>query len=222
MEQFIYQVQKVFLIMFFYFRFGCQKTRLTNFLDSDDIRYMLEAFKALGVRYTVLKNGTYCEVEGVNGQLNTPHPIELMTGNKETVMRFLTAVLSLSQSDAVLTVGALMRERPMASLVDALCQGNAQITYLEKNFSPLHPRGGNLTLRGNVSSQFLTALLIMAPLAEQDTAIEVKGFLVSKPYVEIRLLLMRIFWISVTHKHYRIFNIKARQKLQSPGYYRIE
>ncbi len=79
------------------------KTRLTNFLDSDDTRYMLEALKALGVRYTVSKNGTCCEVEGVNGPLNTPHPIELMTGNAGTVMRFLTAVLSLGQSDVVLT-----------------------------------------------------------------------------------------------------------------------
>ncbi|AWK16435.1 3-phosphoshikimate 1-carboxyvinyltransferase [Candidatus Hamiltonella defensa] len=203
------------------------KTRLTNFLDSDDTRYMLEALKALGVRYTVSKNGTCCEVEGVNGPLNTPHPIELMTGNAGTVMRFLTAVLSLGQSDVVLTGGARMKERPMDPLVDALRQGNAQITYLEKkNSPPLRLRGGfrggNLTLRGNISSQFLTALLIMAPLAEQDTAIEVQGFLVSKPYVEMTLHLMRVFGIRVTHKHYRTFNIKAHQKFKSPGHYRIE
>jgi len=131
MEQFIYQVQKVFL-MVYQVIYGAGTTRLTNFLDSDDTRYMLEALKALGVRYTVSKNGTCCEVEGVNGPLNTPHPIELMTGNAGTVMRFLTAVLSLGQSDVVLTGGARMKQRPMDPLVDALRQGNAQITYLEK------------------------------------------------------------------------------------------
>lgn len=107
------------------------KTRLTNLLDSDDTRYMLEALKALGVHYRLSEKARCCEIEGVGGPLKAPRAMQLMLGNAGTV-RFLTAVLSLGQSDVVLTGEARMKERPIDPLVDALRQGNARIIYLEK------------------------------------------------------------------------------------------
>lgn len=129
-------------------------------------------------------------------------PLSLFLGNAGTAMRPLAAVLCLGNSDIVLTGEPRMKERPIGHLVDALRQGGAQIDYLEQeNYPPLRLRGGfrggELTVDGRVSSQFLTALLMTAPLAEQDTTIRIMGDLVSKPYIDITLHLMKAFGIDV-------------------------
>ncbi len=106
-------------------------------------------------------------------------------------MRPLAAALCLGSNDIVLTGEPRMKERPIGHLVDALRQGGAQIDYLEQeNYPPLRLRGGfqggNVEVDGSVSSQFLTALLMTAPLAPQDTVIVIKGDLVSKPISTLR------------------------------------
>ena len=202
-------------------------TVLTNLLDSDDVRYMLNALSALGVSYTLSADRTRCEVTGVGGPLISDAPQELFLGNAGTAMRPLAAALCLGANDLTLTGEPRMKERPIGHLVDALRQGGAQIEYLEQeNYPPLRLRGGftggNVEVDGSVSSQFLTALLMTAPLAAQDTTITIKGDLVSKPYIDITLHLMKTFGIEVDNQAYQRFVVRGQQNYQSPGHYLVE
>ncbi|WP_337241854.1 3-phosphoshikimate 1-carboxyvinyltransferase [Proteus faecis] len=203
------------------------KTRLTNLLDSDDIRHMLNALKALGVKYQLSSNNTVCDIEGLGGEFKTHSPLELFLGNAGTAMRPLAAALNLGQHDIILTGEPRMKERPIGHLVDALRQGGAKIDYLEqKDYPPIRLRGGflggNVEVDGSVSSQFLTALLMTAPLAEQDTTITIKGELVSKPYIDITLALINTFGGEIENQDYQCFVIKGGQQYQSPEKYLVE
>ncbi|MBC8948888.1 MULTISPECIES: 3-phosphoshikimate 1-carboxyvinyltransferase [Xenorhabdus] len=204
-------------------------TRLTNLLDSDDIRYMLNALTALGISYRLSADRTNCEVDGIGGRITGKSGIELFLGNAGTAMRPLAAALCLGNGgmDVVLTGEPRMKERPIGHLVDALRQGGAEIDYLEQeNYPPLHIKGGFLggkvTVDGSVSSQFLTALLMAAPLAKNDTEIRIQGDLVSKPYIDITLALMKSFGVTVDNGQYQVFHIKGQQQYLSPGQYLVE
>ncbi len=202
-------------------------TVLTNLLDSDDVRHMLNALSALGVHYTLSSDRTRCEVTGNAGPLHAAEALELFLGNAGTAMRPLAAALCLGSNDIVLTGEPRMKERPIGHLVDALRQGGAQIDYLEQeNYPPLRLRGGfsggQVEVDGSVSSQFLTALLMTAPLAPQDTVIAIKGDLVSKPYIDITLHLMKTFGVEVENQSYQRFIVRGNQHYRSPGDYLVE
>lgn len=202
-------------------------TRLTNLLDSDDVRHMLTALTQLGVRHRLSADRTECEIDGLGHAFSNAKGLELFLGNAGTAMRPLAAALCLGEQDVVLTGEPRMKERPIGHLVDALCQGGAQIDYLEQeNYPPLRLRGGfsggDVSVDGSVSSQFLTALLMTAPLADNDTTIQIKGDLVSKPYIDITLNLMKTFGIEVENHQYQKFSIKGRQQYVSPGSYLVE
>ena len=202
-------------------------TTLTNLLDSDDVRHMLNALNALGVHYSLSDDRTRCEIQGQGGPFNTLVELELFLGNAGTAMRPLAAALCLGTNNVVLTGEPRMKERPIGHLVDALRQGGADVTYLEQeNYPPLHLKGGftggNVTVDGSVSSQFLTALLMAAPLAPGNTAIDIKGELVSKPYIDITLHLMKTFGVEVENQNYQRFVIQGGQQYQSPGHYLVE
>ncbi|PHM37900.1 3-phosphoshikimate 1-carboxyvinyltransferase [Xenorhabdus innexi] len=202
-------------------------TYLTNLLDSDDIRHMLNALTALGISYRLSEDRTACEVDGIGGMITGKNGLELFLGNAGTAMRPLAAALCLGDNDIVLTGEPRMKERPIGHLVDALCQGGAKIDYLEQeNYPPIRIRGGftggKVTVDGSVSSQFLTALLMAVPLALNDSEIYIKGDLVSKPYIDITLALMSSFGVTVENDHYQVFRIKGCQKYQSPGHYLVE
>ncbi len=161
---------------------------------------------------------------GNGGPLRSAAALELFLGNAGTAMRPLAAALCLGSNDIVLTGEPRMKERPIGHLVDALRQGGAQIDYLEQeNYPPLRLRGGfqggNVEVDGSVSSQFLTALLMTAPLAPQDTVIVIKGDLVSKPYIDITLHLMKTFGVEVDNQSYQRFVVRGKQQYQSPGDY---
>lgn len=205
------------------------KTTITNLLDSDDVRYMLEALKQLGVGYTLSSDRTSCEVHGCGGPLNDSGNYELFLGNAGTAMRPLTAALCLSAgAQFTLTGEPRMYERPIGHLVDALRPLGADITYLkEDGYPPLKIigtglNGGEIDIDGTISSQFLTALLMSAPLAKGDITITVKGDLVSKPYIDITLDLMSKFGVSVSHDNYRVFSIRGGQSYTSPGDVMVE
>ncbi|KFX07117.1 3-phosphoshikimate 1-carboxyvinyltransferase [Pectobacterium betavasculorum] len=203
------------------------KTRLTNLLDSDDVRHMLTALTALGVEYHLSSDRTVCEIIGLGGAFTAEQPLELFLGNAGTAMRPLAAALCLSDGDIVLTGEPRMKERPIGHLVDALRQGGAKIDYLEQeNYPPLRLhggfQGGEISVDGSVSSQFLTALLMTAPLAVQDTQISIQGDLVSKPYIDITLHMMKAFGIDVRHENYQRFFVAGRQQYRSPGDYLVE
>lgn len=206
-------------------------TKVTNLLDSDDIRHMLNALKALGVRYHLSDDKTICEIEGLGGAFNIQDNLSLFLGNAGTAMRPLTAALCLKGSaevEIILTGEPRMKERPILHLVDALRQAGADIRYLENEGYPpvaiLNKgiKGGNVKIDGSISSQFLTALLMSAPLAENDTEIEIIGELVSKPYIDITLAMMRNFGVHVENHHYQKFQVKGNQSYISPGKYLVE
>ncbi|MCL1137250.1 3-phosphoshikimate 1-carboxyvinyltransferase [Shewanella pneumatophori] len=203
-------------------------TTLTNLLDSDDIRYMLTSLKQLGVNYRLSENNTVCELDGLAGPLNTVEQQTLFLGNAGTAMRPLCAALTLGQGEFTLTGEPRMEERPIGDLVDALRQLGAEVTYLKnEGFPPLSItstglNGGGVEIAGDLSSQFLTALLMVAPLAQGDVNIKIKGELVSKPYIDITLALMEQFGVKVQNNDYQSFAIKAGQSYVSPGKVLVE
>lgn len=204
------------------------QTTLTNLLDSDDIRHMLSALQALGVTYELSDNNTTCTVQGLGQAFATSTPISLFLGNAGTAMRPLCAALAASGVSVELTGEPRMEERPIGDLVDSLRQAGADISYLKNDgYPPLRIRGqqlagGQLEVDGSVSSQFLTALLMAAPLFTQDTTIKIKGELVSKPYIDITLDTMAKFGIAVENHNYASFTVKAGQQYRSPGRFLVE
>lgn len=204
------------------------KTKLTNLLDSDDIRYMLQALKQLGVSYTLSENNTVCEISGLGTCFSSSEKQELFLGNAGTAMRPLCAALTLGKGEFVLTGEPRMEERPIKDLVDALIPLGAKITYLkQEGFPPVAItaaglKGGEVNISGSLSSQFLTALLMAAPMAEFDITINVIDELVSRPYIDITLSLMARFGVEVQNQNYRHFVIKGNQAYQSPGDFLVE
>jgi len=208
------------------------ETKITNLLDSDDIRHMLDALKSLGVNYQLSDDGTSCTVQGVAGPLSnaTSEPIsaDLFLGNAGTAMRPLTSALCLGKGEYLLHGEPRMHERPIGDLVSALRQLGANVEYLgEENYPPLkiHAngiQGGEVSIKGNISSQFLTAILMSAPLAQNDLTIHVNGELVSKPYIDITLHVMKQFGVTVENKDYQSFVVKGNQTYVSPGEIMVE
>ena len=197
------------------------ETRLHDLLDSDDTRVMLEALRTLGI--AVRTDGGATVVTGAGGAFPVKSA-ELFLGNAGTAFRPLTAALALSGGEYRLSGVARMHERPIGDLVDALRGLGARIDYLgNPGYPPLHIQpatihvGGKVSVRGDVSSQFLTALLLALPLTGRQTAIAVEGELISKPYVEITLNTMRRFGIEVTRDGWAAFTIPARAQYRSPG-----
>lgn len=203
-------------------------TTITNLLDSDDIRHNLNALKTLGVQFKLSSDKTVCKVIGNAGAFNHDSLIELFLGNAGTAMRPLTAALTLGTGTYHLTGEPRMEERPIKDLIDALVQCGAGVTYLKTpGFPPLEIKahgltGGLVTIKGNISSQFLTAMLMATPLAKGNTVIQVDGELVSKPYIDITLSVMEKFGVTVENKNYQSFVIKGNQTYVSPEQIMVE
>ncbi|WP_305456626.1 3-phosphoshikimate 1-carboxyvinyltransferase [Photobacterium leiognathi] len=203
-------------------------TRLTNLLDSDDIRHMLNGLKLLGVNYQLSDDKTVCEVQGLGHAFSPEQALELYLGNAGTAMRPLAAALCLGGGEFILTGEPRMKERPIGHLVDALRSAGADIEYLEnENYPPLKIKGtglkgGEVEIDGSISSQFLTAFLMAAPLAKADTVIRIKGDLVSKPYIDITLHIMAQFGVEVENRDYQEFVVKGNQSYVSPGDFLVE
>ncbi|MDT0581411.1 MULTISPECIES: 3-phosphoshikimate 1-carboxyvinyltransferase [Alteromonadaceae] len=203
-------------------------TTLTNLLDSDDIRHMLNALSALGVQFDLSPDKTKCTVQGMGGRFSCEKELSLFLGNAGTAMRPLCAALAFSDVNVELTGEPRMEERPIGDLVDPLIASGAHITYLkETGFPPLKIQGqaidaSRLEVDGTVSSQFLTALLMAAPLLTNDLEIVIKGELVSKPYIDITLKTMQAFGVSVDNNEYKSFHISADAQYQSPGEFLVE
>ncbi|MCX7242236.1 MAG: 3-phosphoshikimate 1-carboxyvinyltransferase, partial [Polaromonas sp.] len=203
------------------------KTVVHDLLASDDTAVMLAALKQMGC--SVEQAGQTAVISGLGGKLLNRQG-KLFMGNAGTAMRPLTAALALLGGDYELSGVPRMHERPIGDLVDALRQLGCSIDYLGKDgFPPLHLKPGKLALnkpiavRGDVSSQFLTALLMALPLvAEQDIRLEVTGELISKPYIEITLNLLARFGIRVRREGWQSFTIPAGSRYQSPGEIHVE
>ena len=205
-------------------------TRVHDLLASDDTAVMLIALRQLGC--VIEQNSNGVSIAGLGAQLKGPSA-KLFMGNAGTAMRPLTAALAMLGGECELSGVARMHERPIGDLVDALRQLGCSIDYLgNEGFPPLrlNPRDpGQLKLdhpirvRGDVSSQFLTALLMALPLvATRDIHVEVIGELISTPYIEITLNLLARFGIRVERDGWQRFTIPAGSQYQSPGDMYIE
>jgi 3-phosphoshikimate 1-carboxyvinyltransferase len=203
-------------------------TTIVDLLASDDTMVMLGALHSLGIKWEQLDERTHI-VHGAGGALPV-HQADLFMGNAGTAIRPLTAALAVIGGDYTLHGVSRMHERPIGDLVDALNAVGAQIEYTgEPGFPPLRIRRGHIhaarmSVRGNVSSQFLTALLMAAPLMaiEHPVSIDVEGELISKPYIEITLNLMRRFGVTVEQDGWRSFTVQPGQRYQSPGTIHVE
>lgn len=203
-------------------------SKITNLLESDDTRHMLSALKTLGIEYTLSENKTECIIVGNGGPVSSEVMHELFLGNAGTAMRPLCAALCLGQGSYLLTGEPRMKERPIGHLVDALRQAGAHITYKEnEGYPPLQIEadglsGGDVEIEGAISSQFLTALLLAAPMAKEDMTITIIGELVSKPYIDITLHIMKVFGVEVLNDNYETFKIKGGQTYQAVETFMVE
>lgn len=196
-------------------------TEIRDLLASDDTARMLEALEKLGVKLENFAENAW-RVTGCNGDFPNKNA-ELFLGNAGTAFRPLTAALALSNGNYHLSGVPRMHERPIGDLVDALRQAGATIEYLANDgFPPLQISPARLDLshaikiRGDVSSQFLTALLMALPITGQTATIEVVGELISKPYIEITLNLMAKFGVKVQREGWQRFTIPANSQYSSP------
>ncbi|VCU69010.1 3-phosphoshikimate 1-carboxyvinyltransferase [Pigmentiphaga humi] len=206
-------------------------TRLSGLLDSDDTRVMLAALRALGIE---VEQGARPDEVLVTGAQRFPQQrADLFMGNAGTAIRPLTAALAMMGGQYVLSGVPRMHERPIGDLVDALRMLGARVDYQgREGYPPLAVGCGRpdlsrpVCVKGSVSSQFLTALLLAAPLAVQatgqDFAIEVEGELISKPYVEMTLNLMRRYGVSVAREGWSRFVVPAGARYRSPGHMLVE
>ncbi|XP_024522505.1 3-phosphoshikimate 1-carboxyvinyltransferase 2 isoform X1 [Selaginella moellendorffii] len=206
-------------------------TFVENLLDSDDVRYMVAALKTLGLDVSEDRANNTATVVGCGGKFPVKEQngegIELFLGNAGTAMRPLTAAVAVAGRNAryILDGVPRMRERPIGDLVDGLKQLGADV---ECNPSTRCPPvtvnakgglpGGNIKLSGSISSQYLTALLLSAPLATGDVEIEIVDKLISVPYVDMTLKLMERFGVSVQrYGAWEKFTIAGNQTYRSPG-----
>lgn len=201
-------------------------TAVRDCLDAEDTRVMLEALRRLGVVCDAIHVNPLM-VRGAGGVF-PQRQAELFVGNAGTALRPLAAVLALSRGQYVLSGSPRMHQRPIADLVDALRQLHANIGYLgAEGFPPLaiHPAeiaaDGPVKVRGDVSSQFLTALLMALPLTRAPATVLVEGELISRPYVGITLELMRRFGVEVARDEWRAFRVPAGP-YRSPGVIYVE
>ena len=203
------------------------ETEVRDLLASDDTERMLEALKQLGVGITAL-GGENWLIKGCGGNFPVKQAA-LFLGNAGTAFRPLTAALALAGGDYVLKGVARMHERPIGDLVDGLRQLGADVTYLGNDgFPPLHLKpaaiqpGGVVKVRGDVSSQFLTGLLMALPLTGEQVTVDVVGELISKPYIEITLAIMARFGVQVQREGWQRFIVPAGSRYLSPGTIYVE
>lgn len=201
-------------------------TELSNLLDSHDVSRMVEALVSLGVKLQWAPQEKFCRVKGCAGPLpGGTH--QLFLGNAGTAMRPLTAALALGRGNYTLTGEPRMYERPIGDLIEALLAMGAHISYLQNpGFPPLQIIakgliGGRIPVRGNVSSQFLTGLLMAGPLCNNLLHLEMQGELISKPYVNITLHLMQQFGVTVENRNFAEFLVPKQQYI-SPGSFAVE
>lgn len=198
------------------------ETHVRDVLDSDDTRHMTEALRALGVAVSGAGPDTV-HIAGTGG-IFPVKSAELFLGNAGTAFRPLTAVLALTGGDYRLSGVPRMHERPIGDLVDALRRMGARIDYLGNEGSPpLHIHPGEIRLdrpvrvRGTVSSQFVSALLMALPLTGRASTLEIEGELISKPYVDITLNMLRRFGVTIAQHGWSRFEVPAGARYRTPG-----
>ncbi len=198
---------------------------LTGVLESEDTEVMIRAWQQLGLKITQDQTQHTLQIEGCGG--TTPNRAgDLFVGNSGTTIRFLTAALSACHGQFRLDGVARMRERPIGDLLAALQQLKANVKSLNPTRDDCPPveiladglAGGEATVAGNISSQFLSGLMMAAPMAASDVVLKVSGELVSVPYVRMTAEVMRAFGAQITGNEQGPFTISASHKYQATQY----
>jgi len=185
-------------------------TRLTNALFSDDSRYFAKALQTLGFEVQLDEVNHIMTVTGLGGKIPAKKA-ELFIGNAGTAARFLSAFLTLGNGEYILDGEPRMRERPIGDLIDALHQLGVEMESIN-NCPPVEIfanglPGGKTKIAGNISSQFLSALLMVAPYAQSPIEIELTTDLNSKPYVDMTIAIMKEFGVEIERQNYSKFTI---------------
>ena len=204
------------------------ETLIQNYLDSDDTQQMLNALKILKVEFNIVEKKDIL-VKGCNHNFPNKNA-KLFLGNAGTAFRPLTAVLAIMGGEYILKGINRMHERPIKDLVDSLIKIGAEIDYIENpGYPPLKISPGNIIcdknikIKGNVSSQYLTSLLIAAPLSNQDLKIQIIGNLISKPYIDITLKLLAQFGIKYKkNNEWTNFALSSSSRFKSPKTIKVE
>ncbi len=183
--------------------FSQKPIKFKNLADCDDTKYMLKGLK----------------------KLKGKSPIKIYTGNAGTTTRFLTAIATLTGKKVIIDGDKRMRERPIKPLADALNKLGAKVKTTNGcpplTIEPQKLKGGTVSIPGNISSQYISALLMLAPFAEKETTINITQKLYSKPYIKMTIELMKTFGIKVINKNFKQFKIKPT-KIKFPTSYTIE
>jgi len=199
-------------------------TTLQNALFSDDSHYFAQALIELGFDIRIDPEAKSMTVTGLDGQIPNTQA-NLLIGNAGTAARFLTAMLTVGNGEYNIQGVARMHQRPIAQLVSALNRLGAQVKTLSGcppvNIHANRLPGGKTSIRGDVSSQFLSGLLMVAPYAQNPVEITVDGPLNSKPYIDLTLGVMADFGVSVQRNGYEHFQVPP-QRYQALGKYSIE
>jgi 3-phosphoshikimate 1-carboxyvinyltransferase len=197
------------------------KSKIISPLESDDTKYLLNALSLCGIK--IQKRGNGFSIYGRNGEYITPKQ-DLFIGNAGTTMRFLTSLLCFGEGVFNITCEERMKERPIKDLVEALTFLGADITYTEKqDYPPLKIKGAKLTgdkitIPGSKSSQYISSVLMVAPLFENGLIINIEGELVSKPYIDTTINVMKDFGVEIENNEYQRFIIKPGQKYKRKNY----
>lgn len=197
-------------------------TILKNMLFSDDTKYMMEAIRKLGNNVTIDENTRTVVIQSNKNRIFSD--TELFVGNAGTAMRFLPTYISTGEGKVILTGIERMKQRPIKDLVDGLLELGAEVTYKEiEGYPPFEINakglsGGELYIKGDKSSQYLTSILLSTPYAKEDVTIKIQGKLVSIPYVDITLKMMKDFGVEVENRNYKEFFVKAGQKYKGREY----
>ncbi|MCF6158025.1 MAG: 3-phosphoshikimate 1-carboxyvinyltransferase [wastewater metagenome] len=199
------------------------KSVITNALFSDDTEHMATSLNTLGIPVEAKQDACTFILHGKKGIIPAKQAC-LFVGNAGTAMRFLTAMLTLGNGIYEIDGIARMRQRPIQDLLDGLQQLGADVVSKYKNGCPpviiqgRGLRGGLAVVKGDLSSQYFSSLLMAASYAEKDVRIEVKGDLVSKRYVDMTIALMRQFGVTVDNDNYKTFLVKSGQRYRAISY----
>ncbi len=202
-----------------------ETTILKNSAICDDTIYMIKALKKLGIEISV-KN-SQIKIKGNNGKfLKQKNKIKIYTENAGTTTRFITALATLTKNEIIIDGNKQMQKRPIKELIKSLNNLGANIKS-KTGCPPIHIypsylKGGKTKIKGNISSQYISALLMISPFAEKNTTIEIEQKLYSKPYIKTTLALLKKFKINIENKKFTQFKIKGNQKSISPKKLTIE
>jgi 3-phosphoshikimate 1-carboxyvinyltransferase len=199
------------------------KSRLNNFLTCEDTLYTSRALRSMGME--IIVEGEHVSVSGRGGVFS---PFigrkEISLGNSGTSYRLLLSVAALGQGEYIFTGSSRMRSRPVRDLVKALKDLGVEAVCTEREgYPPVSIkangiRGGGVKIPGNISSQYISSLLMSGPYARNDMEIEVTGSMVSRPYLDLTMGVMSDFGIDVEHHDYRSFRVSAGKRYQPRGY----